>query len=210
MKILKKLASIFGAKSEELPDEDRAAQLNITIARREADAIIAKETAYVEGLQNKSNELVSTIIFEVVPTTEEAEYFKEGTVPWISIENRNVERNRLIDADAIVIDQASIMTMFDYPLDNPTEVMLHSNDSGFSRWQLIDSIGRIYEEIYAEEEETAATKTLSPDQRKIMNRNQTDGRYGIWGHDLADLAISSAEIRKNSNGECVLWLRMES
>ena len=71
-------------------------------------------------------------------------------------------------------------------------------------------IGKFYEEIYDEEEASAITKTLPMSERKIMNRNQTDGIYGIWGHDLDDIAISGVEARRTKDGEIVLILGIKS
>jgi hypothetical protein len=69
----------------------------------------------------------------------------------------------------------------------------------------------LYHEIYKEEERTANTKTIPLNKREgLVNRNKTDGKYGVWGHDISDLDLSSIEVHKNSNGHFTLVLNVES
>jgi hypothetical protein len=76
---------------------------------------------------------------------------------------------------------------------------------------LVDHITGSYNRIYLEEEESAKTKTIPVDKREgIINRNQTDGKYGIWGHDLGDLDLSSIIVHKLRNGIIKLELYIES
>jgi hypothetical protein len=44
----------------------------------------------------------------------------------------------------------------------------------------------------------------------MYNRNETNGKYGIWGHDIADLDISGISVYKTKNGEIILTLNIES
>lgn len=46
---------------------------------------------------------------------------------------------------------------------------------GFTRAQLINEISKRYYQLYDEEEKTATIKTVPMEQRKIFNRNQTNG-----------------------------------
>jgi len=73
------------------------------------------------------------------------------------------------------------------------------------------AISKKYHEIYDEEERTAATKTIPMAQRKTLaNRNETDGKYGIWGHDLSDLMLDTIDVYKNDKGKIFLQLSIES
>ncbi len=199
----------FGGSSE-MSDAERAEELSRIAARREVDVVIKKEGEYVGKSHDDLGELISTVYYQVRATEEEKLDFDDGVVPWINIEERTQGKDRLIDPDEIVLRAKSVNLIIDYPLDHPFKCVLHSESGAFSRWQLIDEIGTKYEEIYLEEERSAQTKTLPMNERRIMNRNQTDGVYGIWGHDLGDLAISGIEVRKDAHGELNLWLRMES
>ena len=44
----------------------------------------------------------------------------------------------------------------------------------------------------------------------LSNRNETNGKYGIWGHDLIDLYLSDIEVYKNKSGFVTLILYVDS
>lgn len=46
-----------------------------------------------------------------------------------------------------------------------------------------------YHEIYKTESETTKLKVERYPQSKLINRARTDGKYGIWGHELEDLIL---------------------
>lgn len=155
--------------------------------------------------------LLNTVDFKVKATSKELEIFKEGIVPWISLEEPLKEIDRLIDPDKTVLSDNKVILIIDYPVMTPVYIPLVSEGTGFSRRQLITAISRQYHAMFKEEEETSATKTVPLDKREgIINRNQTNGKYGIWGHDLSDLDLSSIEIYKNKNGIVYLSLGIES
>ncbi|MDO6432966.1 hypothetical protein Q4E93_20325 [Flavitalea sp. BT771] len=88
---------------------------------------------------------------------------------------------------------------------------LASHSSGFTRRQIILEISKRYHQMYEEEERTATIKTIPVEQRKTMyNRNETNGKYGIWGHDLSDLELSTINIYRNAEGRIYLVLDIES
>lgn len=206
---VEKLRGLVGIKPA-TTEADRAEELSRIIARREVDAMMQKEAEHTGKSREHLGDLVSVIHFQVSASAEDRKDFPDGIIPWISIEERVNEKDRLINGDEIVLKTRTAEALIDYPLDNPTSLKLISDSASFSRWQIIDEIGKKYEEIYLEEEATAETKTLPMNERRIMNRNQTNGTYGIWGHDLSDLAISLIEVRKDVNGVINLWLGMES
>ena len=81
----------------------------------------------------------------------------------------------------------------------------------FSRAEGARSIGREYRRIYVEEEATATQKTLPMEQRGgVINRNRTDGKYGIWAHDLEDLDLVSIEVHQAPEGTLHLALNVDS
>ena len=68
-----------------------------------------------------------------------------------------------------------------------------------------------YKQVYKEEEESAATKTIPMNSREgLSNRNETNGKYGIWGHDLTDLYLTDVEVYKDSKGVVSLILYIDS
>lgn len=82
---------------------------------------------------------------------------------------------------------------------------------GFTRAQLLKEISKNYYKLYAAEEKTANIKTVPVNERKTMyNRNETNGKYGIWGHDISDLVLAEILVYKTANGQIVLTLNIES
>jgi hypothetical protein len=155
--------------------------------------------------------LTARIDFQISATPEERKIFEDGIVPWISLDDPAGEINRLIDPDKLVLPYNKVILIIDYPVMAPVYIPLNSTGNGFSRRQLITSISQQYHSMYKEEEETATDKTVPADERKdLLNRNETNGRYGIWGHDLSDLDLSSIEVYRNKNGIIYLSLGVES
>lgn len=151
-------------------------------------------------------EVISTIEF-AVKTPNESE---NNIIPWISIESPSNDLENLIDADEIVLPKESITLIIDYPLDHSVAFELKS-EKGFSRKQLILAISEKYHEIYMKEEASASIKTIPLEKREdLINRNKTNGEYGIWGHDLSDLDLSSIEVYKNNSGKIQIILGIES
>lgn len=155
--------------------------------------------------------VISEVEFKVKAKGESVEDYENGEIPWIDIENPNRDLPDLVDADKIVIPFKSAKVVIDYPLDTPDVFEIKASSDGFSRRQLITEISRRYREIYEIEERTATTKTVPLKERKApINRNQTDGKFGICCHDLSDLDLGGIEVHKNAAGEITLILQIES
>ncbi|RZK13463.1 MAG: hypothetical protein EOO43_17890 [Flavobacterium sp.] len=153
-------------------------------------------------------EFISEIDFKI--KTDDLETFQDGIIPWISIEMPEEEIANLVNANEIVLPNNEVNVVIDYPLNNPVSFKLN-NANGFSRATLSLAISTKYKELYQKEEESAKIKTLPKTQRKsIANRNQTDGIYGIWGHDIEDLDLGSIQVYKNQKGEIFLALDIQS
>ncbi len=163
------------------------------------------------ALYDSLGPVIDEIAFRQKASGEDLKIFDDGIIPWISLENPQSGLAGLIDADKIVLPYSSIRILIDYPLNKPVFFELSSKSEGYSRKELILVISNKYHEIYQTEEKTAAQKTIPLDERKgLVNRNQTDGEYGIWGHDLSDLDLSFVEIHKNAKGVITLTLGIES
>lgn len=155
----------------------------------------------------------SEIQFQVKTTDKDyLEVFEDGLIPWISIKNASTDIPNLIGKDEVVIANNNATVLIDYPLNNPVEIVLTSdNDKGFTRKELALKISAEYRRIYTKEETSALTKTTPMEERQgLINRNQTDGIYGIWGHDIDDLDLSTILITKDESGEINLELFIES
>jgi hypothetical protein len=166
------------------------------------------EKKSMEKQYGNLGDLISTIEFKV--KTENKKDYTDGFIPWASLENPKQDIPNLVEKEKIVIKQSLIKIIIDYPLTNQYEFTLTSNE-GFSREQLLLEISNHYYKVFEEEEKTATIKTTPIDKRTTMyNRNQTNGKYGIWGHDIADLVLSSINVYKTKNGEIILTLGIES
>ena len=179
--------------------------------KTEGDILKDKEFAQIDNKIDSLGTIISTIDFKIKATGEDLKIFDDGIIPWISLDNPDKEIGKLIDADKIILQQTLVTVIIDYPLTYPATFELSTKSEGFSRKQLIKEISKKYHEIYKLEEASAKTKTLPMDKRKgLINRNQTDGKFGVWGHDLSDLDLSTIEVHRNSNGKIYLTLGVES
>jgi len=154
--------------------------------------------------QDDLGHVVSVIQFEVKATKEELEVFTDGIVPWISVAYPHKKIEKLIDGDKIVLPFKKVTLIIDYPLKKAAAFELTTAEKGFSKKQLIALISEKYHQIYKEEEQSM--KQSKPTQENI----QLSGKYGIWGHDLSDLDLSSIEIHKGPTGQIYLTLGVES
>jgi hypothetical protein len=170
-----------------------------------------KPVEYANSQVDSLGPILFTIDFKLKATGEDLKIFEEGFIPWISIDNPKAELKNLIDADIIILPFTTAKIIIDYPLNSPATFEIATTGQGFSRKQLITEISEKYHEIYKLEESTAITKTIPLDKRKgLINRNQTDGKFGVWGHDISDLDLSQIEVHKNSSGQIILTLGVES
>ena len=88
-----------------------------------------------------------------------------------------------------VLSQVKIKVRVDYPLNNPAVFELAGPVTVKA---FISFVAQTYQRIYREEQETSTVEAgLVPG---MLNRNHTDGRYGIWGHVLGDLYLEGANL----------------
>jgi hypothetical protein len=101
------------------------------------------------------------------------------------------------DENEIILKKNKEYTLFiRYPLSNPYKKVFKTSIKGMSRKELVKLIVDAYHEIYDTEE---STSKIMPDLIPGMyNRNTTEGKYGIWGHDLGDLMLGGVYIGKNN------------
>ena len=82
-----------------------------------------------------------------------------------------------------------------YPLNVTVEV---ESKGVTSIGSLVWRVAKAYKDIYEEEENSAKIKTKPGNERgMLLNRNKTNGVFGIWGHDMGDLYLVGMEICDN-------------
>jgi hypothetical protein len=113
--------------------------------------------------------------------------------------------------DEIVIPFARAILHIDYPLTRPAEVAITSAlPQGFTRGELVQLICDEYMHVYAAEEGTSLEEARIEERGSRRERSRTDGAYGIWGHALEDLVLTSARWVKQSNGDVRVELHVEA
>lgn len=145
-----------------------------------------KKATYMESIQKKEaiNILKQVKRGDDDITFEHPVDYDTETSPYIQISDPEDDLDAMPNGDEIVTP-AVIKVLFNYPLENP--VIVTFSDGPFSRRQLAEIICETYAEIYRTEDETTRTQVgLMPG---MLNRNQTNGKYGIWGHSIGDLAL---------------------
>ena len=170
-----------------------------------------KVTIDIPELDTSLGPQVAIIEFKVKAIREDLDVFADGFIHSISLDDPNPELKRLSNADEIILPYSSVSLVIDYPVRAPVVFQLTASGKGFSRKALLLQISKTYRAMYEEEESTASDKTIPAGERKgTYNRNQTNGKYGIWGHDLADLVLTLIEVHKNKSGKVTLILWVES
>lgn len=172
-----------------------------------SNALTEMEKSAAEKQTGALGDLLTTISFDVKTDSKE---FEDGIVPWASIEKPENDIPKLIGNHQVVIPESKVTVIIDYPLKNEYRFELES-ESGFTKEQLLRKISENYYKLYEEEESSATVKTIPVMERTgLVNRNQTDGKYGVWGHDITDLVLSKVLVYKAANGQIVLSLDVES
>lgn len=119
---------------------------------------------------------------------------------------------KLDQPDQIVIPFEHALLVIAYPLTTPASIPLTASISeGFTRAELVRAICEEYANVYDGEEGSATNGTVPMAERlHPYGRNRTDGAYGIWGHDLQDLVLTSVRWTRKSNGTITIEPHVES
>jgi hypothetical protein len=118
----------------------------------------------------------------------------------------------LAKPDEIVIPFERANLLIAYPLTVPATVPIHASLSwGFTRGELVRTICEEYANVYETEEATALLKPVPREERtERPERNRTDGVYGIWGHDLDELVLTSLRWTRGTDGVVAIELHVEA
>lgn len=92
------------------------------------------------------------------------------------------------DADELITKKKEIVIKFDYPLSTPAEMKFKST-KGFTRKKIFECIHKGYKKIYASEKDPGHIPGM-------YNRKTSEGKYGIWGHDIGDLVVEEVQQTK--------------
>jgi len=101
-----------------------------------------------------------------------------------------------LDRTEVILPKGIYTLKIDYPLSIPFKVKI--NSKGMTREQVIQEVVKRYKQVYREEDKSSKIKPLlrkDGGNAPLLNRQQTDGKYGIWGHVLSDLILHTLYIR---------------
>jgi hypothetical protein len=117
----------------------------------------------------------------------------------------------LDEPDEVVIPHVKALLVIKYPLSVPASIEVSSPvEHGFTRRELVQAICDSYAHVYEVEESTATQKPLALDERTGQRRNRTDGLYGIWGYDLAELQLVATQWTCRYDGLVVIDLQVKT
>jgi hypothetical protein len=119
------------------------------------------------------------------------------------------ERN--LDPDQIVIPLQDIVVVYSYPFKDEFPHKHHTdNQEGFTRDEISTQIMARYAQMYQEEDQDVGpTGDMDPWRGiHILNRAESKGRYGIWGHHIGDLYLHS--LRKSETKEDEYYIGIDS
>mmetsp|Transcript_4599 Transcript_4599/g.7056 ORF Transcript_4599/g.7056 Transcript_4599/m.7056 type:complete len:181 (+) Transcript_4599:1-543(+) len=127
--------------------------------------------------------ITRTITFEVDNAKDEGDY--------VALDELGCAQDtvNLRNKDEIVILESKITLVIDYPVRVEAIFSLHSNgNNGFSRLELANKVAECHRTMYREEHESMTVPAHTA-QDVLQNRRKTNGKYGIWGHDIEDLLL---------------------
>ena len=81
---------------------------------------------------------------------------------------------------------------YDYPLEDEAEFKHHLTE----RTSILDILelgAQDYKAIYDEEGQTASADPTP--SGALLNRGDSHGKYGIWGHDIEDLVFEGVRVK---------------
>lgn len=118
-----------------------------------------------------------------------------GASPYMPLTKRNFERavKYMRNPYEKVLKCKSATLVIDYPVRNTFTTTLTSRNGTFTRIGLVAAIADAYERMYEEERTTSTVAEqrmcdIDP-SCMLINRAPTNGKWGIWGHDLKDLLL---------------------
>jgi hypothetical protein len=130
---------------------------------------------------------------------------------WMDLGDVRENFSILLNADEFVLEAAEATLALTYPLNTAAaRIIRPANGKAFTRGELVRLIEETYQEVYRLETNSQSTPTPPVLERgSFINRPESDGIFGIWGHDLGDLGVSDIVVYR-IDGRVWLDLEMES
>jgi tetratricopeptide (TPR) repeat protein len=176
------------------------------------DAVESREQDY-KKIKNTDElgELVTLVDFRI--KTNNIKDYPDGYTTSIAIDHPENEIKNLLNKNeepSVLYKVHDICILYDYPLKNSCTICTHFVGS-ITKKDLVELISRDYHFIYQEEEKTAPVKPVPPSKRILGHkRNETNGTYGIWAHDLRDLRLEECKVYRKKDGSILLTLKIEN
>ncbi len=104
--------------------------------------------------------------------------------------------SRLLNAGEVVLEAPEAILALTYPLAiAATRSIRPADGKAFTRGELVRLIDETYREVYRLETNSQSSPTPPVHERgHLINRPESDGIFGIWGHDLEDLGIADINV----------------
>ncbi len=164
------------------------------------------------NIKLKQEDNIKNVTFKIKDAYEN-EPEGDGDSPYINLVDLEDDIKNMENCDEKIIDDKEVTILYDYPFSQLFECTYQSSKNYFTRLELAILVSNTYQHIYEEEEKTTVAKVLSREERMkrgaLMNRNRTDGKYGIWGHDLGDLVLHTLHV-SYSNNRYIIFLGIDS
>lgn len=120
----------------------------------------------------------------------------------VSIAEPETDIEQVRGVGEIVVRRDRAVLVLEYPLSQAFAFDLRAPaPEGFTKRALIRAICDVYAYIYEREAQTTPTPVVPPEQRGlVLNRNETAGQFGIFGHDIGDLGFGGFELFEDATG----------
>ncbi len=153
---------------------------------------------------------VAVIPFQSLPDEDDIADGADEPFNWFDLRYVPDGLSRLIDPNEMVLIATQATLLLDYPMSVvATRQIIAENAKSFSRIELLLALNQFYLDVYQIEDDTMPKDVSEPRETMSMNRPKSDGAFGIAGHVLNDLGVSSIEVLTNGD-ETILIPIMES
>ena len=128
--------------------------------------------------------------FEINGVYQDGSQISDTAMP---VSKEYSKKYKMVKPDERVIRKENIVITYNYPLELAVDFP-HKRKGGWTRKALFAVIQKDYAKIYRDED-----KAVGPTGRlgSTLNRDKSDGPYGIWGHDIGDLVVEGVTVSDN-------------
>jgi hypothetical protein len=149
-------------------------------------------------------------IIEIQSELDEGAIADGETEPfnWMDLGDVRENFSILLNADEFVLETPEATLALTYPLNMAaTRVIRPENGKAFTRGELVKLIEETYQELYRLETDSQSLPTPPVHERgSFINRPESDGIFGVWGHDLGDLGVSEIAVYRIAGR---VWLDLD-